>query len=83
MLDVGCGGGKSVQVLARAAPHGKVYGLDYSEEMVRLARRVNRALIHEGRVEIPHGTVSALPFPDGFFDLVTGFETYCFWPDLP
>ena len=83
MLDVGCGGGKSVQVLARAAPRGQVYGLDCSEEMVRMARRVNRALIREGRVEIQHGTVSALPFPDAALDLVTGFETYCFWQDLP
>jgi len=83
VLDVGCGGGKCVQVLARTAPRGKVYGLDCSEEMVRMARRVNRALIREGRVEIQHGTVSALPFPDATFDLVTGFETYYFWPDLP
>jgi ubiquinone/menaquinone biosynthesis C-methylase UbiE len=83
VLDVGCGGGKSVQVLALAAPCGQVYGLDYSEEMVRMARRINRELIREGRVEIQHGTVSALPFPDATFDLVTGFETYYFWPNLP
>jgi len=83
VLDVGCGGGKSMRILAHAAHHGRVYGLDYSEEMVRMARRVNRALIHEGRVEIQHGTVSALPFPDATLDLVTCFETTYFWPDLP
>ena len=83
VLDVGCGGGRSVQDLARAAPRGKAYGLDYSEEMVRMARRVNRVLIREGRADIQHGTVSALPFPDAAFDLVTAFETHYFWPDLP
>jgi len=34
ILDVGCGGGKAVQELARISSSGKVCGIDYSEEMV-------------------------------------------------
>lgn len=82
VLDVGCGGGKAVKDMAHMAPAGKVYGLDYSEEMVRLATRVNRRLIEEGRVEIRHGTVSSLPFPDGMFDLATASEACYFWPNF-
>ena len=82
ILDVGCGGGRAARELAHTAPRGKVYGIDYSKDMVHLARRVNRRLIEAGRVEILHGSVSSLPFPDNHFDLVTAFESYYFWPHL-
>ena len=82
ILDVGCGGGKTVQEMARVSSNGKVYGLDYSQDMVELSRKINKKFIREGRVEIRHGSVSSLPFPDGVFDLVTAFESYYFWPNL-
>lgn len=83
ILDVGCGGGRTVSKLATIATEGKVYGLDYSKESVAMASRVNREWIGIGRVEIQEGTVSELPFPDSKFDLVTGVETHFWWPDLP
>jgi ubiquinone/menaquinone biosynthesis C-methylase UbiE len=82
ILDVGCGGGGTVKILAQAASRGKVYGVDYSEDVLLTARRVDRALIEQGRVELKRGSVSDLPFPDGVFDLVTAFETTIFWPNL-
>jgi ubiquinone/menaquinone biosynthesis C-methylase UbiE len=82
ILDVGCGGGGAVRILAQAASRGKVYGVDYSEGVLPTARRVNRALVKQGRVEIKHGSVSDLPFPDNTFDLATAFETTMFWPSL-
>ena len=82
ILDVGCGGGKTVQELAMLAPDGKVYGIDYSEDMVELSKRINRKLVQKGLVEIRHGNVSSLPFEDDFFDFITAFESYYFWPDL-
>jgi ubiquinone/menaquinone biosynthesis C-methylase UbiE len=82
-LDIGCGGGKVVKILAEKAGTGKMYGLDHSEEMVRLSRRANRAFITEGIVEIHQGSVSALPYSDAYFDMVTAFETIQFWPNIP
>jgi len=82
ILDVGCGGGGTVKILAQAASRGKVYGVDYSEDVLVTARQVNRVLIEQGRVELKHGSVSDLPFPDDVFDLVTAFETSMFWPNL-
>src|ERR1700759_5622545 len=61
MLDVGCGGGRTIERLAVAAPEGKVYGIDYSDESVAVARETNRAEIERGRVDIQQGTVSRLP----------------------
>jgi ubiquinone/menaquinone biosynthesis C-methylase UbiE len=82
ILDVGCGGGGAVKILAQAVPSGKVYGIDYSEDVLRTARWVNQRLIKNGRVEIKHGSVSSLPFADNTFDLATAFETTMFWPSL-
>lgn len=81
-LDVGCGGGRTIRKLAGLAVRGKITGLDFSETSVAAARQANRAHIAAGRVEVIHGSVSHLPFADGFFDLVSAVETYYFWPDL-
>jgi len=83
ILDVGCGGGRTVRKLAAVAAEGKVYGIDHSEESVAAARRTNKQEIERGRVEIRQGSVSALPFTGDLFDLVTAVETHYFWPDLP
>ena len=82
ILDIGCGGGKAVQELAMLTHDGKVCGIDYSEDMVQLTKKVNKAFIKKGLVEIMLGTVSCLPFKDNMFDLATAFEAYYFWPNL-
>ena len=82
ILDVGCGGGKTVDRLASAAQEGAVYGIDYSPASVATARRTNAARIASGRVDVRLGTVSALPFDADMFDLVTAVETHYYWPDL-
>ena len=82
ILDVGCGGGKTVSRLAQRVPLGKVFGIDYSAEMVNYSRKVNKKFIAENRVEIVEGSVEKTGFPDDFFDLVTAIETYYFWPSF-
>jgi SAM-dependent methyltransferase len=83
ILDVGCGGGRTVQKLAELAPGGKVVGLDYSAASVAVSRDTNANAIAAGRVRIEAGSVAALPFPDCTFDVVTAVETHYYWPDLP
>jgi ubiquinone/menaquinone biosynthesis C-methylase UbiE len=83
ILDVGCGGGRTVQRLAALAPEGKVTGLDYSAASVAVSRDRNAQEIEAGRVQIEQGSVAALPFPDRTFDVVTAVETHYYWPDLP
>ena len=82
ILDVGCGGGRTIQKIAAIATEGMVYGIDYSEGSVAASRGKNAQLIKAGRVEIRQASVSQLPFPDDKFDLVTAVETQYYWPDL-
>ena len=82
ILDIGCGGGKTIQRLAERAVDGKLCGVDYSPASVATARRTNAAGIASGHVDIRHATVSALPFDDDSFDLATAVETHYYWPNL-
>ncbi len=38
ILDIGCGDGKITSALSRYVPHGKILGIDKSEEMIRFAK---------------------------------------------
>jgi ubiquinone/menaquinone biosynthesis C-methylase UbiE len=80
ILDVGCGGGKTIQMLADLATRGTVYGVDYSRQSVAASRRLNAQGIRDGRVDILQGSVSRLPFPDATFDVVSAIETHYYWP---
>jgi 2-polyprenyl-3-methyl-5-hydroxy-6-metoxy-1,4-benzoquinol methylase len=59
ILDVGCGGGRTLSKLATAATQGKVYGIDYSKESVAVTERTNARWVVMGRVEAPSLCVSA------------------------
>ncbi|HEY9760046.1 MAG TPA: class I SAM-dependent methyltransferase [Oculatellaceae cyanobacterium] len=83
VLDVGCGGGKTINRLAEMAPMGKVYGIDYSPDMVTYAKKINKKLIEKNKVEIKETSVDNTGLPNNTFDLVTAVETYYFWPSLP
>jgi SAM-dependent methyltransferase len=68
LLDVGCGSGLA---LREAAVRGAdVTGLDAAEPLVDIARR------RLPGVEIVVGELEDLPFADGTFDLVTGFNAF-------
>ncbi|HKF51760.1 MAG TPA: class I SAM-dependent methyltransferase [Candidatus Acidoferrales bacterium] len=83
ILDVGCGGGRTVSKLAALATQGKVFGVDFSDASVAASKKINAQWIADGRVEIREGSVSQLPFADAMFDLVTAVETHFWWPNLP
>jgi ubiquinone/menaquinone biosynthesis C-methylase UbiE len=82
ILDIGCGGGRTLERLAALARRGKAVGIDYSNDSVAVARKRNRRLIAGGRVEVVHASVSSMPFPDATFDCALAVESYYFWPDI-
>ena len=82
ILDVGCGGGRTLQRLLGRSNGATVYGVDISEESVAKARKVNAKLL-DARVFVRQGSATELPYADSTFDLVTAVETVYFWRDLP
>ena len=82
MLDIGCGGGATLQRLLKRSKNGKVYGIDISEKSVTKAKKVNAEVLDK-QVFVCQGSAEKLPYEDGEFNLVTAVETVYFWPDLP
>lgn len=82
ILDIGCGGGMMISLLAEKFPRAMIAGIDISETAVEYARRHNEGLISSGRCRIDRASVSSIPYSDGMFDLVVSCESYFFWPDL-
>jgi demethylmenaquinone methyltransferase / 2-methoxy-6-polyprenyl-1,4-benzoquinol methylase len=65
-LDVACGSGKLTAELARiGGSNGKVVGLDFSPEMLAIAR------LHHPGIEFMEGDALNLPFEDASFDAAT------------
>ncbi len=61
ILEVGCGTGKTMEMLKR---YGDVYGIDYSDEALGFCRQ-------RGLGNLKLGSVENLPYKDGYFDFVT------------
>lgn len=67
VLDLCCGNGRHSLELARRG-YRNVVGLDYSDELLRVARK--RAEEEGLRVRFRQGDARNLPFPSGTFDVV-------------
>src|SRR5215216_3481889 len=64
VLDLGSGGGIDVLLSARrVGPSGRAYGVDFTLEMLDLARR-NAAESSVTNVEFLEGRIDAVPLPD-------------------
>lgn len=81
VLDIGCGGGATLHRLSLRAPQGHITGVDYSPVSVACSRAFNESTIKRGQMEVVQGSVEALPFADGSFDITTTVESFYFWPN--
>jgi ubiquinone/menaquinone biosynthesis C-methylase UbiE len=82
ILEVGFGPGVGIALLVRAAPEGRVAGIDPSGEMVQQAAARNAAAIRTGAVDLRHGSVDAMPFEDEAFDTALAINSMQAWPDI-
>ena len=79
ILEIGFGPGVSTQLASEKPTEGFVAGIDHSRTMVDSASRRNAAAIRSGRMELNQGEVSALPYPDGSFDIAFSLHSIYFW----
>ncbi len=78
VLELGFGPGLGIQRVAEIATQGFVAGVDFSELMVRKARKRNATTIAAGRVDLNHGDVSSLTYDDQTFDKVIAVQLIYF-----
>jgi ubiquinone/menaquinone biosynthesis C-methylase UbiE len=79
VLDVGCGTGDFLRLLAPIVSPGTAEGLDLSETMIAEARR--RSAENVDNLSFRVGSVLELPFPDGSFDRVLATQLLLHVPD--
>lgn len=82
ILEIGCGPGVGIQLLANATSAGRITGVDDSEEMLTQARARNAAEIAAGRVALQQGSVEGLPFDQASFDKALVIKSMQVWPDV-
>lgn len=75
VLDIGCGTGRLLERIGKAAHTSQLVGLDRSAGMVEEAQRLRPHL----RLEL--STAEALPHPDGCFDAVVTTVSFHHWAD--
>ena len=86
ILEVGFGTGHCLVELARAVgPTGRVHGIDISDAMVSLSRKLLKKADLAGRVELVCGDAERMPYPDGSLDgIITSFTLELFdTPAIP
>lgn len=69
LLDGGCGTGANLQLLQR---YGRALGVDIAESAIDFCRARGIAPEH-----LALASLTELPFPDHFFDVVISFEVVC------
>ena len=80
-LDLGTGTGQGAFALARRLPEAEIVGIDLAERMVAEAERKIPPDLR-GRVRFEQGDASALPYPDGSFQLVAHANMIPFFDEL-
>ena len=74
LLDVGCGTGFLLDILAKQRP-ARYCGVDLSDEMIRMARNKQIEV-----AEFAVGSADKLPYPDESFDIVTCSQSFHHYP---
>ena len=75
-LDLGTGTGSGAAIVVRRFPDARVVGVDLSDEMLERARA------NVPGAEFRRADASALPFPDGSFDLVAHANMIPFFDEV-
>ena len=78
-LEVGFGSGLFIKKHARHV--SEIAGIDYSEDMVSLAKAINNDLVNSKRADFRQGDVISLPWSSERFSAVACIETFYFWKD--
>ena len=81
VIDIGCGTGNLIKKMASQISDAYIEGVDFSPTMVSIARKKNKNLISEGKVNIVEGDFNTLPHQNESFDKVCSVNTIYFWPN--
>jgi SAM-dependent methyltransferase len=79
VLEVGCGHGVLVSLIAARLTTGLVVGIDRSARMIAAATRRNRPAIEAGRIRLMAAALTEADLEGQPFDVVVSFNVRAFW----
>jgi SAM-dependent methyltransferase len=84
VLEIGCGHGVLVSLLADRLGDGELVAVDRSPTMIAAAARRNQAAVDAGRVRLAASSIADVPLEPTAFDAVVSFNVRAFWtPPAP
>lgn len=81
ILEIGFGNGQFFPEVMEMAASLELSGLDFSEEMYRVAVDNNQQLLASGRLTLKHGDSNQIPYADQAFHKVYCVNVIYFWQD--
>jgi ubiquinone/menaquinone biosynthesis C-methylase UbiE len=79
VLEIGCGTGKLINIMAKKIDKGIISGIDFSSTMVTIAKRRNIKNIASGTVSIIQANFDDISYTKGSFSKVCSVNTLYFW----
>lgn len=79
LLEIGCGTGVAVALIAEHLSGGKIVAIDRSEKMIAQARKKNQALIEAGQVDFQVADVETMDFGEMRFNKIFAVNVNLFW----
>lgn len=82
ILEIGYGSGKTIHKIAPRLKTGKIFGVDTSSSMWRVASKRNKKDIKSGKVVLKCSSLQAADYAENMFDTVFAVHVVYFWTDL-
>ena len=80
ILEIGSGTGKLINKMALKIDNGLIEGIDFSSEMVSIARKRNEQNIAKEKVKIVEGNFDEISYEKDSFTKACSVNTLYFWP---
>jgi ubiquinone/menaquinone biosynthesis C-methylase UbiE len=83
ILELGCGPGQAVRLMAARLPQVTIHAIDRSAVMLAQARSRNRAAVCCGQVRLYQAAFEQLPLRSHSIDKILAVNVAYFWDDVP
>ena len=79
ILEIGCGTGSLLKIIANELENGIVEGIDFSKTMISIAKKKNKRNISKKKAIIRLGNFDELQFKSNSYDKILSVNTIYFW----
>jgi ubiquinone/menaquinone biosynthesis C-methylase UbiE len=79
VLELGCGGGELLGMIADRISTGKVIGIDWSPLAIRFCKYKLRHFINQGKLDLVCQNAVQIPLPTNSIDCICTVNTVYFW----